>query len=263
MKLFRYDKILFEKQSGEQLVQVVQRDDRRELRFGNHITQSATSLENPDFLQLDYTRAMMAAFLFAPKPTRILHIGLGAGSVPRFIHRHFPKVKQQTVEFSPVVIEAAYRYFDLPISPRLEVIEDEGERFLSACQENYHMIFLDAFLADGVPNNLKTVSFFETARGRLERDGWIINNVWGSDKENLNLVKNNLAAVFGQLYSLSVRADSNVIVFAGNTHTAPSMAAVKIWAERFSRTMPIDLMDMVEKLTRVRVPQASTARVTG
>ena len=83
MKLFRYDKILFEKQSGEQLVQVVQRDDRRELRFGNHITQSATSLENPDFLQLDYTRAMMAAFLFAPKPTRILHIGLGAGSVPR------------------------------------------------------------------------------------------------------------------------------------------------------------------------------------
>ena len=263
MKLFRHDKFLYEKRNGEQIVQVLLRNNRRELRFGNHITQSAISLEAPDLLQLEYTRAMMAAFLLAPQATDILHIGLGAGSLARFIHQHFPGSRQLMVELSPDVIEVAYRYFDLPQSPRLRVIVDEGARFLRNCLDSFHLIFLDAFLANGASQHLETAQFFGSARNRLAPKGWLVNNVWGSDRENLNAVKINLAGLFNRLYSLSVRADSNVIFFAGNTSDPPAMASVKSLAEQFSESMPIDMVGFAAKLTAVPKTRAGQARVVG
>ena len=100
MKLFRFEKTLYDKEVGGLSIQVVERGSHLELRFGNHIVQSARSLHAPDVLVLDYTRAMMAGLLFAPRPERVLHFGLGGGSLAGFLHNHLPFLRQQVVEIN-------------------------------------------------------------------------------------------------------------------------------------------------------------------
>ncbi|MDP6215610.1 MAG: hypothetical protein QF649_00195, partial [SAR324 cluster bacterium] len=57
-------------------VQVWEKDDRRELRFGNHIMQSVILKKHPDKLVLPYSRFMLLGLLFCPAPKSVLHIGL-------------------------------------------------------------------------------------------------------------------------------------------------------------------------------------------
>ncbi len=251
MRFFQNGNFLYEKRGGDLTVQVLQRDERRELRFGNHITQSAVSTTDPDTLQLDYTRAMMAGFLFAPEAEEILHIGLGGGSLPRFIHQHLPNARQTVIELSAEVIEVAYRYFFLPVSPRLEVFQGEGEAFLSDSGKKFDLIFLDAFNADGAPGNLNEQPFLKEARAHLTGRGWLIDNVWGSDHKNLEYVRRNLRSVFAGLFSVSVRWDSNVIFFARATAELPTPETLWAAAEAKSLTLPLDLETMARELKPV------------
>ena len=85
------EKLLFEKEYKGVPVQVWEKLDRRELRFGNLIVQSAYSTLQPDCLLLRYTRQMLAAIALVPQLENVLHIGLGGGSVANFLFHHFPK----------------------------------------------------------------------------------------------------------------------------------------------------------------------------
>ena len=254
MKLFRYDKPIYEKIVEGTLIQVVDRGDRRELCFGNHIVQSARSLTADDVLLLDYTRAMMAGFLFVPQATRILHFGLGGGSLPDFIHRHQPQAQQRVVELNLGVVDVAYRYFALPVSPRLEVVNQEGAEFLQRHEEHYDLIFLDAFHAEGAAPHLNTLTFFRLLRAHLSPGGWLVSNCWGSDSENLRRVRGNLGALFSQLVSLSVRADSNVIFIASPEPEAPSPAMLKRRAQELKGRFPLDFEGLLYRLRPTFAP---------
>ena len=240
MSLFQHEKKVCEKRSGDLVLQVIDRGENRELRFGNYITQSAASRRTPDLLALDYTRAMMAGFLFCPDAGSVLHIGLGAGSMPRFIHRFFPDVQQTVVELYPEVTEVAFRFFGLPVSPRLRVVQADGAAYFQQSSERFDLIFLDAFHADGVAGHLETKTYFHAVSSHLEDRGWVVNNVWGSDRENLRRVAYNQSVVFPRLLSLSVRAYSNVIFFAGNAPHDPTPEQLRARAELLGARVPLD-----------------------
>ncbi|MBI4084264.1 MAG: fused MFS/spermidine synthase [Candidatus Lambdaproteobacteria bacterium] len=247
--MFEPETTLCEMRKEGLTVQVVQRGEQVELRFGNRVTQSAWSREQPDRLVLEYTRAMLVGFLFAPAARRILHIGLGAGSIPRFIHRYWPEAQQRIVELHPEVVEVAFRYFDLPVSARLDVVQGDGAEHLRLCRERYDLLFLDAFHAEGVPHHLEARTFFDLVRERLEPGGWLVNNVWGSDRANLRRVVANLRLAFPSMYAVSVRAQSNVILYAGCAEPPPQ-AALERRAEALAGRMPLDFDRLGERLYR-------------
>jgi spermidine synthase len=76
--------------SGRASVEVSEEDGVRSLHLGGDAIQSAIRLDRPDELALDYTRAMMAFLLFQPSPREVLMIGLGGGSMARYIHQRMP-----------------------------------------------------------------------------------------------------------------------------------------------------------------------------
>ena len=86
----------------------------RYLHIGGDAIQSAMRLARPDHLELHYNRAMMGFLLFHPVPRRVFMIGLGGGSMARFLHRAYPRSRVTAVEVNPEVVAAARRYFDLP-----------------------------------------------------------------------------------------------------------------------------------------------------
>src|SRR4030042_2787740 len=53
--------------------------------------------------------------------TKILILGLGAGSVAKIIHNFFPKAKMTGVEIDPMMIEIGKKYFDLSTVKNLKV----------------------------------------------------------------------------------------------------------------------------------------------
>ena len=114
------EKLLFVKEYNGVPVQVWEKLDRREMRFGNLIVQSAYSTLQPDCLLLRYTRQMLAAIALVPQLENVLHIGLGGGSVANFLFHHFPKIQQTAIEINPLVIDAAYEHFGLAKDFRLD-----------------------------------------------------------------------------------------------------------------------------------------------
>ena len=82
MKFLHNERRLYESRSRWGVVQVYEKRDRRELRFGNNVVQSAQSLAAPHTLLFEYIRAMMSGLLVCPNARHMLHLGLGAGIIP-------------------------------------------------------------------------------------------------------------------------------------------------------------------------------------
>ncbi|HYS75836.1 MAG TPA: hypothetical protein VEM38_07085, partial [Burkholderiales bacterium] len=84
------------KRSGKWLgphkaIEIVEEGGVRILQIGGNAIQSAMRLAAPDRIELDYVRAMMAFLLFHPDPRDVLLVGLGGGSMARFIHQRMPQ----------------------------------------------------------------------------------------------------------------------------------------------------------------------------
>ena len=123
--------MIWENKNSGVTVQVWEKEDRRELRFGNHIMQSVFSTVNPDHLVLPYTRFMLLGLLFCQDPKSVLHIGLGGGSIVRWMYREFPRIQQTIIEINPAVIEAARRFFEFPLDKRLSVVQADATQIIT------------------------------------------------------------------------------------------------------------------------------------
>ena len=74
-------------------------------------------IARPWSLEMAYTREMMAGLLLRPEnqwPRSTLLIGLGAGSLAKFIYRNLPDCRMTVVEINPQVEFIAHQYFKLP-----------------------------------------------------------------------------------------------------------------------------------------------------
>lgn len=76
--------------------------------------QSRMNKKQPDALEVDYTKTMMAFLLLAPAPRQLAMIGLGGGSLVRFCHRHLPRSRMTVAEINPCGDCAARRVPDSP-----------------------------------------------------------------------------------------------------------------------------------------------------
>ena len=74
------------------------------LSFESSLIQSCMRLADPDELVLDYTRAMMSFLLLNPNPAHILMIGLGGGSIHKYVHRHLLGTDITTVELRATLV---------------------------------------------------------------------------------------------------------------------------------------------------------------
>lgn len=172
-----------------QLVVTDDGDGLRSLRFGrNGITQSTIKVGDPDHLQFGYARLAQAGFALACAgqatgvkcmPRRVLVVGLGGGSMPMFVHRHFPLTYIDVVEIDPAVVEVARHFFGFSEDPRMKAHVADGRHFIEqAPQARYDVIILDAFSSAEVPMHLATVEFLQAVRRALAPDGVVVSNLW-------------------------------------------------------------------------------------
>ena len=172
------ERLLWESRENSFTVQVWEKDGLLKLRFGNKILQSVFSKIKPNHLVLEYTRLMLLSLLFCPHPKSVLHIGLGGGSLPRWLHQEFPDIQQVIIELSSGVIEAAYKFFEFPNDKRLRIINADASKIVPEMKEKFDLIFLDAFNDQGVSEEILGIDFIRNLSVCLNTSGWVVGNFW-------------------------------------------------------------------------------------
>lgn len=185
--------------SREISVEVSERDGVRSLHLGSETVQSSMKLADPDELVLSYTRAMMAFLLFRPRPERFLMIGLGGGSLPKFVYRRLPWTRTTVVEAHGEVIVAARQYFHVPDNDERFVVEHaDGAAWVAAHPQSCDVLMVDGYDGHDQVEGLESEKFYFDARTALGTEGVLVANFWSSNPR----FDNCLAAMAGTFKSV-------------------------------------------------------------
>ena len=111
----------------DSIVEVTETNGIRSLHLGTVTIQSSMKVKAPNDLELAYTRGMMGFLLFSDNVKHVLSIGLGGGSVPKYIWQNCPDINQTIIEINPQIINIARSHFFVPNNDeRLAIIEGDG-----------------------------------------------------------------------------------------------------------------------------------------
>jgi spermidine synthase len=213
----RQDKVLYEKKS--QYNEIVVTEDARGLRTlwfeKGGARQTVVKPGDPDHLELPYARTMLCVLAFSEKPQRVLIIGLGGGSLPMFLRKHYPQAAIDVVDIDPDVVAVAKKYFGFREDATLKAHAADGRKFVEQAQKPYDIIFLDAFGSDSIPYHLATKEFLVAVRAKLAPGGVVVGNVWSRNANALyDSMVRTYQEVFDELYIFDVPQAWNQILIA-------------------------------------------------
>jgi spermidine synthase len=195
-------------------IEISEKDGVRSLHLGSDTVQSSMKIEDPHELVLSYTRAMMAFLLFRPRPEHVVMIGLGGGSLPKFIHKHLAATRSTVIEFEPRVIAVARQYFHVPPDDaRLLVETAEGGAWVAAHPDCCDVLMVDGYNGNEQGPQLCSEDFYASARAALSDEGVLVVNLWSSDSR-YDVYLQRIESVFDAVVCVPAERRGNVAVLA-------------------------------------------------
>lgn len=229
----------------------------RYLHFGSEWVQGAMRIARPWSLELEYTREMMLSLLLRPQlPRRILVIGLGAGSLVRFLYRHCPECKLTVVEIDPRIPYVARQHFRLPEDDqRLNTIIADGAEYLMKPGPGFDLILVDGFDQHARTGALNTLPFLLNVRRRLTRNGILAINLLSRQRGFRTVVARLDEAFDGRCQVLPKDDAGNAIGFAtaGNPVTLDA-ATLSDRAKSWQQATGLKLTATLHRLTQATGP---------
>ncbi|QLG89526.1 fused MFS/spermidine synthase [Chitinibacter bivalviorum] len=207
----------FSKASDDDIIiDVSEEGGIRKLHFGQDDTQSAMKINAPNELLLAYSRCVFGSLLFLEPPKDMLLIGLGGGSIAKWVHEYLPETKLTCVELHQQVVNVARSMFCLPPDDeRLSVLTADGAAHVYAMEDDsVDMIVMDAYSSTGIATPLANPDFFQACRNKLTSNGVLAVNLWSIDRK-FEQYCTQIGEVFeSRLICLPARQIGNVIAFA-------------------------------------------------
>jgi spermidine synthase len=222
--MYKYDGLLIHQSHDDDgIIEVVEEKGIRSLHFGSEPRQSSLLLSDPDKLELSYVRAMTTWQLFKPTLNdEALIIGLGGGSLTKYLLQHFPDCRLRAVEYRKSVVKIARSHFGLPLDSRLKIIIDDGSAYIKqrteTHAERYSLLLIDAFDHENMASSIANQDFFDACSAVLKKDGLLVINLWGgNDNPQYAQCTQWLGHSFKQrVLFLPIRERGNVIAIAFN-----------------------------------------------
>jgi len=231
-------------------------------RFGGR--QSVVKPGDPDHLELAYARVALTGLALCEGPHRILVVGLGGGSLPMFLRKHYPAAAIDVAEIDPGVVDVAKQFFGFREDELTRAHVGDGRQFIENVRQGYDIIFLDAFGARDVPKHLTTQEFLQAVRRALVPSGVVVSNVWRPSANPLHdsMVRTHQEA-FDELFILDVPGDVNNILLALPRKQPLNKNELAQLARRIStaKQFRFDLGEQVEYGFRYASEKSGPARV--
>lgn len=158
-------------------------EDLRMLNTGPEGSQSAMLLNDATALALPYSRYYRLAAHFRPGARRMLMLGGGGYSFPKYALSHraefHPDLRMDVVEIDPGITRIAEEHFSLLPFPGLSIHHDDARRFLDCEVEPgaYQVALVDVFTSHlSVPFHLATRETAQAISRALDADGLVLVN---------------------------------------------------------------------------------------
>ena len=221
-------------------VNISEENGIRSLHLGSPTIQSSMDMDDPTRLVLSYSRSMMAWLLFVDEVEQIVQVGLGGGSLARWIDCYLPEVKDTVIEINPQVVAVARSFFELPFDgedEKLEIVIADGAEYIKLYRESVDVVLVDGFDSTQIVDDLVSEAFFQDCLDALSDKGVFVTNWWRDDKR-FHVFITRLKAVFGdRVLEVPAENHGNVAVMAfKNTPEELDLFPLRRRAAKLSRT---------------------------
>lgn len=189
--------------------------------FADGVEQSYVAADDPRHLAFGYVRviaAVLDAAAPAGAPLRVLHLGGGALTLPRYVAASRPGSVQRAVESDPATVALVAR--ELPWPASVEVVVGDARAAVDVTA-GWDVVVADVFQAARSPASVATAGFYAAARRALRPGGLLIANV--TDVPPLAYARTQVAgartafadvAALGPAAVLRARRAGNVVLVA-------------------------------------------------
>jgi spermidine synthase len=179
VKAVERGKVLFEDESEQQYIRVIQEPEGDRILELNEGQAVHSILPARGFLTADYWDSFLV-LPFASRerpPRRVAILGNAAGTIARSYGHFWPRTSVDGVEIDPELTDVGYRYFDMGSNQRLTVHNEDARPWLRGTDQRYDLIVVDAYRQPYIPFYLTTKEFFQLVADRLTPDGIVVVNV--------------------------------------------------------------------------------------
>lgn len=248
--MFKFNRKVHKAVSDFEMVEVTEMDGVRSMHLGSPTIQSSMSVKDPFALVLAYSWGALSSLLFKPDARKLLLVGLGGGSIAKYVWKHCPQIKQTVVELNPQVIQVARSHFFVPDDDaRLQIIEGDGIAYLQQHPGSVDWLMMDAFGSNGLPPDFCTQAFFDDCADALTPDGLFTINLWGSDKR-FDIYMQRMEQTFEQrVLMMPTGKPGNIIVFGFKAELPiPDLATLRKRSQDAMQTHRINFPDLIDRL---------------
>ena len=168
----------------------------------DHLVHSFNDLRDPSYLHYGYLRMfddVVRWKLREKAAPRLLFLGGGGYTLPRYIEASCPTCVIDVVEIDPAVTKVATDYLGVDARGRIHTINNDARWFVMNSNQRYDAIFCDAFNDLSIPFHLTTKEFDTHVARLLDRGGFVAANVIDNYQrgEFLPAYVNTFRSVFG------------------------------------------------------------------
>lgn len=163
----------FEKQ-GATAISISENAKYRWLSF-NDAVQTVVCLQAPWKPILPHLSAMLLVLRYIPRPDKILELGLGGGSMQRFIQHHFQQCTITSIENNPQVIRLFQQWFN-DSNQKHHIVCGDAQLEIGKYQEQ-QLIFIDLFSKSGSPDFVSSIDFYQVSLAALQTNGILVINL--------------------------------------------------------------------------------------
>jgi len=191
----------------------------RSLHFGNGTSQSAMFLYSPIPLIHKYTQALLTP-LCGIQAKRILILGMGAGSIAKFLEHHFKEIKVDVVELRAAVINIAKEYFSLPNESENFIIHNiSAQDFIQQNNNQYDLIIVDLFLTTTkkTDTTIDIASSYTKLSHMLSTQGFLSINLIGSDYQRYSGYESLCEIYQHNLYYIDIEKQNTILIAGRHT----------------------------------------------
>jgi spermidine synthase len=146
------------------------------LLFIDGVPQSGVDLGDPGYLEFEYIRRIghLADLAFPPgEPLRVLHLGGGALTLPRYLQHTRPGSRQLVAELDDALTGLVREHLPLPAGHRIRVRAADARTVTESVQPaSYDLVVADVFAGAVTPAHLTTAEF-AAATARALRPGGV------------------------------------------------------------------------------------------
>lgn len=146
------------------------------LLFIDGVPQSGVDLADPGYLEFEYVRRIghVIDLAFPPgEPLRVLHLGGGALTLPRYVQHTRPGSRQLVAELDEALTDLVRSHLPLPAGHRIRVRAADARAVTDSVRAgSYDLVIADVFTGAVTPPHLTTAEF-AAATARALRPGGI------------------------------------------------------------------------------------------